>query len=255
MLATVEKIGPALDLFTAETPEWGVTEVALALRAPKSSTHALLVSMADIGLLERTAGARYRLGWRLLSLSRTLVEGTAYRAPAARAMRNAVDRCGEAMHLAVLERGEVVYVDSVRGANASALPTGTGTRLPAHPTGVGKVLLAHRGEAEARRAVGGAGLRGFTPNTIVSHERLRAELERVRRVGVAFDREETIAGLCCVAAPIRDDGGTVVAAVSVSAPRADSSGARPSSWHWYGTSPPRADQLPVGRSARATISA
>ncbi|MCW2990966.1 MAG: transcriptional regulator, IclR family [Solirubrobacterales bacterium] len=220
MLETIQKIGPALDLFTAEAPEWGVSEAADALAAPKSSTHALLTSMASIGLLERTGGARYRLGWRLLSLSRTLIEGTPYRTAAGRAMRAAVDRCGDTMHLAVFDRGDVVYVESVRAPGAAALPTAMGTRLPAHPTGVGKVLLAHRTEEEARSIVARTGLRRFTPNTIVTRAGLWRELEQVRRAGVAFDREETIAGLCCVAAPVRGEDGEVVAAVSVSAPTA-----------------------------------
>ena len=72
MLRTVSKIGPVLDLFTVEHPEWGVSEAAEALGVPKSSAHALLSTLADVGLLAATSHIRYRLGWRVLALGETL---------------------------------------------------------------------------------------------------------------------------------------------------------------------------------------
>lgn len=219
MLTTVQRVGPALDLFSAQAPEWGVTEVAGALGTSKSTAHELLTTMETVGLLERTARARYRLGWRLLTLSSTLMQTTTYRAKVAAAMRRAVDQSDESMHLGVFDRGSVVYVECVRGRRARGLPTRAGLRLAAHPSAVGKVLLAHRGAEEIERYVSGP-LRRYTENTIVAPGRLRAELCRVRAQGHALDREETITGLCCVAAPVRDADGSVVAAVSLSTPTA-----------------------------------
>jgi IclR family KDG regulon transcriptional repressor len=217
VLTTVQKVGPTLDLFDAQHPEWGVSEVAGALGTSKSTAHALLTTMESVGLLERTARARYRLGWRLLSLSQTLMQTSAFRTPSTRALRRAVDRWGEPMHLAVFDRGAVVYVECVRARGSLALPTATGTRLPAHPSAVGKVLLAGHGDAAVCDYASRGTLPGYTPNTIVEPESLLAEVRRVREDGVAFDREETIAGVCCVGAPVRDRDGAVVAAVSLSA--------------------------------------
>lgn len=218
MLTTVKKVGPALDLFSHERPEWGVSEVAAALGTSKSSAHALLTTMGEIGLLERTPQARYRLGWRLLSLSRTLMQTTVYRDRISRALHEAVDRCGQTMHLAVFDRGAVVYVECVRAPHSMRLPTSTGARLPAHPSAVGKILLAHRDDHWARRYVSSAKLRRFTGNTIVTAERLLSELRQVRASGIAHDREESIRGLCCAGVPVRSRDGAVVAAVSISAP-------------------------------------
>jgi DNA-binding IclR family transcriptional regulator len=216
MLATVKKLGPTLDLFSSARPEWGVSEVAGALSMSKSSAHALLTTLDDIGLLERTSDARYRLGWRLLSLSRTLMQSTEYRERVSRSLRRVVDRSGETMHLAVFDRGSVMYLECVRAPHSLPLPTHTGARLPAHQSAVGKVLLAHRDGRAAERCVA-TPLRRFTANTITAPDELLAELERVRADGVAYDREETMRGLCCVGAPVRSPAGEVVAAVSISA--------------------------------------
>lgn len=74
-LQTVQKIGPVLDLFTVRRPEWGVTEVAAEIGVPRSSAHALLASLVDIGLLQCRSRGRYRIGWRVVELNQTL-QGT-----------------------------------------------------------------------------------------------------------------------------------------------------------------------------------
>ncbi len=183
----------------------------------KSSAHALLTTLDDIGLLARTADARYRLGWRLLSLSRTLLQTNDVRLRLSGPLRRAVDRCGETMHVAVYDRGSVVYVERVRSPHSVRLPTDPGVRLPAHPSAVGKVLLAHRGEHAVAQYVDGRRLRQYTGNTIVDADELVRTIARVRVDGIAYDREETIQGLCCVAAPVRAANGNVIAAVSLSA--------------------------------------
>ncbi|MFN3337367.1 MAG: IclR family transcriptional regulator, partial [Thermomicrobium sp.] len=91
-------------------------------------------------------------------------------------------------------------------------------RVPAHCSGVGKVLLAHQPWENVLRIVETTGLVSFTPNTITTVEQLREELERVRQQGFAYDQEEVMVGLCCAAAPIRDESGQVIAAMSLSVP-------------------------------------
>lgn len=216
MLSTVQKIGPALDLFTVQRPEWGVSEVAQALGTPKSSAHALLATMAEIGLLERTPRARYRLGWRLLVLSGTVMLSAGYRRVALSSMRRTVARWGETMHFAVYERGSVVYVEKVAGRHGPRIPTRTGLRLPAHASAVGKALLAFHPDEEH---VDAGALARYTPHTIVSPRALARELDEVRETGLALDREEAIRGLCCAAVPVHGADGVMVGAISMSASR------------------------------------
>ncbi|TBH15457.1 IclR family transcriptional regulator [Thermus thermamylovorans] len=219
MLGTVQKVGEVLELFTRERPEWGVSEVAKALGLPKSSAHALLATLAQIGLLKRSREGRYRLGWRILALAQVLLYTSSWRQEARRAMEELVARFGETTHLAVLECGRVVYVDKLEGTRAvKVATTGVGVELPAHCSGVGKVLLAFRSWEEVESIVAERGMPAFTPNTITTLDELRTELQAVRERGYAYDIEEVVPELCCVAAPIRDHTGEVVAAMSLSVP-------------------------------------
>jgi len=219
MLGTVQKVGEVLELFTRGRPEWGVSEVAQALGIPKSSAHALLASLTAIGLLKRNREGRYRLGWRILSLSQVLLSTSSWREEARRAMEELVQRFGETTHLAVLECGRVVYVEKLEGTRAvKVATTGIGVELPAHCSAVGKVLLAHRPWEEVLQIVEARGLPALTPNTITTLDELKTELQAVRERGYAYDIEEAVPELCCVAAPIRDHTGEVIAAMSLSVP-------------------------------------
>ncbi len=219
MLGTVQKVGEVLGLFTQERPEWGVSEVAQALGLPKSSAHALMATLTQIGLLHKSSDGRYRLGWRVLALSQVLLSANTWRLEARQAMEALVTRYGETTHLAALEAGRVVYVDKLEGTRAIRVSiTRVGAELYAHCSGVGKVLLAFRPWPEVERIVAEKGLPALTPNTITTPDELKTELERVRERGYAYDIEEAMPELCCVAAPIRDYTGEVVAALSLSVP-------------------------------------
>lgn len=218
MLLTVQNIGRILDLYAVDRPEWGPTEVASELGMGKSKAQQLLSSMAEIGLLRRVSGGRYRPGWRALQLER-IVTGSAPFRPVARAMAEVLSqRSGETVHVATLDAGRVVYVDRIVGARAAPIPASSvGETLPAHCSGVGKVLLAHLDPGALDAVLDRHGLPRRTKATITDRDALYAELHRVRRDGVAYDREEVVKGLTCVAAPITDPDGVVVAAISLSA--------------------------------------
>jgi len=219
MLQTVIKASQVLRLFTPQRPEWGVTEVAEALGLPKSGAHEFLSSLAASGLLQRTSAGRYRLGWTLFELAQTLANTSELRTEARRVMEELVAGWGETTHLAVLVDGQVLYVDKLRGDRGlEIILSRVGGRLYAHCSGVGKVLLASRPWEEVEAIVQRQGLPALTPHTITSLARLREELARVREQGYAYDQEEAMIGLCCAAAPIRDEHGQVVAAMSLSVP-------------------------------------
>src|ERR687886_2199218 len=219
MSQTLKKAMQVLDLFSLERPEWGVSEVARALELPMSTTSELMSNLADQRLLSRVGWGRYRLGWRLFELSQTLLDTTAFRIEARRVMEELVKRWKETMHLAVLDGVQAVYIEKLQPSPAVKIRiTRAGARLPAHSSGVGKVLLAHSEWEYLASQFEDQGMPALTDNTITDLDALAEELERVRERGYACDNEETLVGLCCVAAPIYDLGGTVVAAISISVP-------------------------------------
>jgi IclR family KDG regulon transcriptional repressor len=219
MLRTVSKIGPVLDLFTVERSEWGVSEVAETLGSPTSSVHALLSSLADVGLLACTPQGRYRLGWRVLALAETLRATVDLRAVALPVLRELNERFHETVHLAVLDRGQALYVEKLEGTRQVRVAgVRAGTRLLAHSSGVGKVLLADRTEGEVRHILALDGVRKYTTATVTGMDDILRELADVRRQGYAYDWEQMIPDCCCVAAPVHDANGRVAAAVSVTVP-------------------------------------
>lgn len=218
-LQTVQKIGPILDLFTVTKPEWGVSEVANRIGVPRSSAHALLSSLVDIGLLQCPTRGRYRIGWRVVELNETLRGTIDIRACAASALQTLSERYGETTHLAIMERYRVMYIDKVLGNHIiNVSGARIGAHLDAHCSAVGKVLLAHCTPVELERNVFDKELRRLTPTTITDPAQLRRELRAVLTNGCAFDAGEAAADVHCVAAPIRDDMGVVVAALSITAP-------------------------------------
>jgi DNA-binding IclR family transcriptional regulator len=219
MLLTIRNVGRILDLYSPEHPERGPSEVAQELGIVKSRAHSLMSSMAEIGLLRRVPGGRYRVGWRALALERIVRESTPFRPVAYQVAERLARHCGEVVHVAALDAGQVVYVDRLQGSRAIEIPiSAAGATFPAHCSGVGKVLLAHLQPGELDAIIDRRGLPAMTLNTITDRDRLYAELHRVRRDGIAHDREEVAAGLECVAAPILDSDGQVCAAISIAAP-------------------------------------
>lgn len=221
MSQSIKKAMKVLNLFSLERPEWSVSEASKTLNLPKSSTSELMSGLAEERLLSRTAAkGRYRLGWRLFELSQTLLDTSEFRINARKVMQELVRSWGETVHLAVLDGVQAVYIEKLQPTPAVKIRiTRSGARLPAHATGVGKTLLAFSDWDRVATLFEDQGMPALTPNTICTLEELSEELEQVRERGYAYDHEESLIGLCCVAAPIRDSKeGETIAALSMSVP-------------------------------------
>jgi DNA-binding IclR family transcriptional regulator len=220
MLQTVGRAGQVLDLFSADAPEWGATAVAHELAIAKSQAHELLVSLADIGLLQRHGPGRYRLGWRIVALNSLVADTNDLGGDAAvRILRALALQTGEAAHLAAWATGSAICVASVAGREALAAPAwAVGAVLPGHSTAAGKVLLAAQPWDAVDAALARDGLPTPTERTIATPDRLREELDAVRRRGFACEEQEHDVATCAVAAPIRDHQGAVVGAIAVTLP-------------------------------------
>ncbi len=127
-------------------------------------------------------------------------------------------RTGETSHLAVQSGREIVIVGRSDGAGAFRMAEHTGVARPAHATALGKVLLAATAPKNLELLLNDYDMRSLTPRTITDKERLKAELERVRATGIAYDEGEFHLEIRCMAAAVRDFAGSTIAAIGVSTP-------------------------------------
>ncbi len=210
-----------LELFLGGAGPFSIPDVARRLRLPRSSAHELvqtLVSRGYLRPLERETG-RFVLGLRLFELGSTYVANLDL-AREGRELAGAVSAaCNETVHLAVLDETQVVYIAKVDSRQEVRMVSAVGRRLPAHCTAVGKMLLAQLSERElTARYRRDRTLVAMTARSITSLDRLRRELTAVRARGLAFDNCESNTDVRCVAAPVYDRDGQVVAAMSISVP-------------------------------------
>ena len=193
------------------------SEISRRLDIPKSSASYILRALTHRGYLRRDAETgRYRLGLKILSLGRDAQANIDVTEIAQPFMRALVERTRLTSHLAVLDQGEAVYVEKVEAPGFFKVNTWVGKRMFVHSTSVGKVLLAGRRDDEVENLLRERGLKKRTPKTITTVARLMAELQTVRSKGYAIDDEENSLGARCLAAPISDALGNVVAALGVS---------------------------------------
>lgn len=126
----------------------------------------------------------------------------------------------ETVNLGVLEGLEVVYLDCLESPQSFRLVANAGTRAVAYRTALGKAMLAHLAAERRKTILESFVFQAFTPKTITSPERLRSELEKVRKRGYAIDEEESVIGVRCIAAPVLNAEEEAIAAVSISGPTA-----------------------------------
>ena len=185
-----------------------------------STTFRQLASLAYYRYVERDdQTGQYRLGIACLELARAYYEADDLRRTALPELERLRDETRETVHLAILDQTEIVYIEKLQGLHPIGLMgSRVGGRAPAYCTGVGKVLLAHQPLPVVKHYFIRRKLQRFTDNTITTYKDLIAELESVRSRGYALDHGEHESQVCCVAAPIFDLSGEVVAGLSISGP-------------------------------------
>lgn len=195
----------------------GVTELADDLGIAKSTAHDHLKTLEAEELVVKE-NADYRVGLRFLDFGgRARMRNKLYTI-AKPQIEELAAITGELANLVVQEHGWGVYLAVERGENAVALDTYVGKREHLHSTAVGKAILAALPPERVTAIIERRGLPAHTPQTVTTPDDLFERLETVRERGIAFDREENLPGLRCVAAPITTDYGAVLGGISISGP-------------------------------------
>lgn len=197
--ATVEKAVDLLFALAHAGEPLGVSELGRRLDVPKSSLHRLARALVGRGLLERDERGRYRPGFALVALGLGVLEADPVVAAARPVLEGEARALGETVFLTAARAGRIVVLDKAEGTGFLRAAPQVGAEVPVHATAVGKLYLAFAAEQVASPGA----LERFTARTPADALRLASEVERARRVGWASNREEWIAGLSVVAAPVR----------------------------------------------------
>ena len=222
LVQTIERTSLILDILGQSAQGISIRDLSVRIKLPKGTTHRLLSSLSYFGYVRQDSRTRsYFLGLKLVELGNLLLSQLDLRKEAEPLLRDLAERTKETVHMVFLDRGEIVYIDKVElDHNPSGLRMASrvGLRNPAHSSAVGKVLLSHLSEEELNHLTKEKGLPKRTENTITDLTQMREHLKAVRTHGYAIDDEENEKGIRCIAAPIYNEVGKAVAAISISGP-------------------------------------
>lgn len=217
---TVKKAMDILDCLGQSDNPLSASEVGRRLGISRSTAYRLLATLNAGGYVAQDSvnPEKYRLGFKILELANSLLDKIELRQLAPPYLKELRDLANETVHLVVMDRGQVAYVDKVECQQAVRMYSTIGRRGYAHSTAIGKAMMAFMLEGAVAEIIEQHGLPAFTPNTITDQESLLQELARIREQGYAVDDVENEEGIRCVGAPILDYQGRPVAAISISGP-------------------------------------
>ena len=184
-----------------------------------STTHRILDTLKHWGYVEQEPdNQEYQLGLKVLELGMAKLHQMNLVREAAPYLKELVNQCNETAHLGVLEEGDVLYLAKEESSQTIRMCSYVGKRAPLYCTALGKVLLAYLPEGERKKILSRRGLPRLTEKTITDKKELEKELNKVKEQGFALDIGENEKDVRCIAAPIRNYQGKVIAAISISGP-------------------------------------
>lgn len=216
--SVTDRLVRVLETFTPARTVQTTTEIGRRADLPSSSAHRIVNELVDAGLLERDDDRRVRVGMRLWELATRASPALRLRHAALPHMERVQARVHHHTQLAILEEDEALFIERLSAPGSATTPTRVAGRLPLHASSSGLVLLAYAPNDLRERVLAGP-LVAVTPTTIVDPETLRRALAEIRtreRAIAPGSIDEAWAG---VAVPVRDETGTVIAALSVAVPR------------------------------------
>ena len=194
------------------------TDLLDLINQPRGTLHRQISNLIAEGLLTQRSDNCYELGPKLLKLASRAWSGNQFRQIAEPHLAALHEATGETVHLGVLADAEIIYLDKVESRSAVRMHSQVGKASPVYCTGVGKAALSRLADERVAKIAHSISYHRFTPFTLTDAAALIAEIADIRRIGLAFDREEHETGISCVAAPISSFDGSLVAGISVTAP-------------------------------------
>jgi DNA-binding IclR family transcriptional regulator len=209
----------ALEVLANSSSECSLAEICSTLKLHKSTAHRLMMVLEQHRLVEKNVDSgRYRLGLKLYEFGSKAFGAIDLRRHARPYLDRLQREISETVFFCMLDDGQVFYIEKIESQQSVRTACMVGSRAPAYCTAVGKAMLAELPDAEVNEIIRRWGLKAITPNTITTPAALKAELRAIRLRGYAIDNEEKEPGLRCLSAPVRNDTGKLLAALSVSGP-------------------------------------
>lgn len=198
----------------------GVTDLSREMNMGKSSVHRILDTLLYYGYVIKDAEtSRYRLGWGLYTIGQRVPQQNQIFSLDSAYLIELSKKTGDTVNLGVRDRDEVIIISKLEGTNAG-LRVGiqVGEHEPIHATALGKMLISDMSDGDVSELLRFTGFHKFTDNTVSNVSELLNNLKTVRERGYSMDSQEFAMGMICIAMPIRDYTGNIIAAVSVSSP-------------------------------------
>jgi IclR family KDG regulon transcriptional repressor len=213
---TVGKALDVLDMVARVNRPVRFSDLLAQSTYPKATLYRFLQTLTNQGMLSFDDDrGTYSLGVRLVRLAHSAWTQSSLAPLARRHLDELAEESGETIHLAQLDQGQVLYVDKRNATTPVEMFSSAGKVGPAYCTGVGKAMLAFMPEVAVDSAITRQSFHRFTPQTLDTEAKLRAELAAIRTRGYGFDREEHEPGIICCAVPIRSKTGRVIGAISM----------------------------------------
>lgn len=215
---SVAKVIQIIELMASQKEPMRLQDIALQADIPASTALRMLNTLNIYGYVNQSEeNLKYSLSLKFAQLGNLVCSQVSIRDIAKPLLLELCERCGESSCLAVEQDMQVAYIDVAESPNSMlSLMKRIGKSAPMHCTGVGKVLLLNYDSKQIDHLISTKGLSAFTTNTIVTKQALLEELETIAGQGFAYDNEECEIDARCIAAPVRDYSGKVIAGISVS---------------------------------------
>lgn len=198
-----------------------LTDIALQVGLPASTTHRLLNTLEQAGFVRRDPQLGvWHIGLKTFSVGNAFLDSRDVVAQARPYMKRLMTQAGETVNLAVENMSQVVYVAQVECVEMMRMIVRLGSRAPIHASAIGKAMMAWMPEAQVERILRHHGLQQLTPQTITTMAEMKSNLAEIRQRGYAYDLEEHTIGLHCVSSPIFNEHSEPIAGVSLSGPKA-----------------------------------
>jgi IclR family transcriptional regulator, acetate operon repressor len=208
-----------LEVIAQKNTPFSLQNVADETGIPKPTAHRMLQQLESAGILQRIGNGRlYSVESRLMRLAENLLINNTTQGARHAVLSNLVKEVGESCNITALSGGEVLYLDRVETAQPLRFYLHSGSRVPAHCSATGKLFLSQMTPSQRKRLLAVAPLEQFTRGTITKFETLESEIEQVRKLGYAFDREEFLPGLLCIGVLVPSNQGKSNMGLALQAP-------------------------------------